>query len=769
MWNNSRARGVHGYASSRRAAAEAMGLPFVRPYWGGQTAGNFASGANFAVGGATALSPEFFRERGVPMDDDTVHLDMEMEWFRDLLGMLCTGGDMDGCKGMMNQSLFLVGEIGGNDYNLPLMSGMSIEKIRNFTPSVIAKISSIITELIGLGAKTLVVPGNIPIGCIPMYLMQFESDKKEDYEPKIGCLRWMNEFSQYHNKLLVDELENLRKLHPDVTIIYADYYGAAMEVFLSPERFGIEDPLVACCGGRGPYGVSASVRCGYGEYKVCDDPAKYASWDGFHPSEAAYKGIAIGLLQGSYTQPPIVSITNSCPQIIGLGIENPLAACCGGGGPYGVSETARCGHGEYKVCDDPQLYGSWDGYHPSEAVFKAIAIGLLRGSYTQAPLACPQIPELGSSVEYKRERMASSTSGRRGAAAVVLAAVAVLLSASQALAAPCYPRVFSFGDSLTDTGNIAFLYGNDSRRPTLWPPYGETFFHRATGRASNGRLIIDFIADALGLPFVRPYWSGRTAGDFAHGANFAVGGATALSPDFYRERGVHVRDTVHLDMEMNWFRDLLGLLCPDDLADCNDMMNQSLFLVGEIGGNDYNHPLIGGVSIRKICSFTPSVIAKIYSTITELIGLGAKTLVVPGNLPIGCIPYYLMIFKSGKKEDYEPETGCLRWMNGFSQYHNKLLMDELENLRKLHPDGMMNQSLFLVGEIGGNDYNYPLMSGVPIEKIRSFTPSVIAKISSTITELIGLGAKTLVVPGNLPIGCTPTYLMQFESDKKEDY
>ncbi|MCH1922756.1 hypothetical protein L9G15_25415, partial [Shewanella sp. A3A] len=39
-----------------------------------------------------------------------------------------------------------------------------------------------------------------------------------------------------------------------------------------------------------------------------------------------------------------------------------------------------------------------------------------------------------------------------------------------------------------------------------------------------------------------------------------------LSPDFFWERGVHVRDTVHLDMEMNWFRDLLGLLCPDDLA-----------------------------------------------------------------------------------------------------------------------------------------------------------------------------------------------------------
>jgi len=46
---------------------------------------------------------------------------------------------------------------------------------------------------------------------------------------------------------------------------------------------------------------------------------------------------------------------------------------------------------------------------------------------------------------------------------------------------------------------------------------------------------------------------------------------------------------------------------------------------------------------------------------------------------------------------------------------------------------MMNQSLFLVGEIGGNDYNIPLLSKVPFKKIRSFVPSVVAKISSTIT------------------------------------
>jgi len=220
---------------------------------------------------------------------------------------------------MISQSLFIVGEIGGNDYNLPLLSRVPIEKIRSFTPSVVAKISSTITELIGLGAKNLVVPGNLPIGCVPKYLLIFKSDDKEDYEPETGCLRWMNKFSEYHNKLLLEELEKLRKLNPGVTIIYADYYGAAMEIFHSPERFGIEEPLVACCGGEGPYGVSLSTACGYGDYKVCDNPDKYGSWDGFHPSEAAYKAIAMGLLRGTYTQPSIASTTSSCPQLTELG------------------------------------------------------------------------------------------------------------------------------------------------------------------------------------------------------------------------------------------------------------------------------------------------------------------------------------------------------------------------------------------------------------------------------------------------------------------
>lgn len=93
-------------------------------------------------------------------------------------------------------------------------------------------------ELINLGAKKLVVPGNFPIGCVPLYLSIFPSQKEDYYDEKTGCIKWLNEFTEYHNRLLQEELEKLRNLYPDVSIIYADYYGAALNIFLAPLQFG---------------------------------------------------------------------------------------------------------------------------------------------------------------------------------------------------------------------------------------------------------------------------------------------------------------------------------------------------------------------------------------------------------------------------------------------------------------------------------------------------------------------------------------------------
>jgi hypothetical protein len=92
------------------------------------------------------------------------------------------------------------------------------------------------------------------------------------------------------------------------------------------------------------------------------------------------------------------------------------------------------------------------------------------------------------------------------AAAAILvasASLAVPVTAAAATTAPaatrpsyqrgggCYSHFFAFGDSLIDTGN--FIHYSTAPGPVAHSPYGETFFHRPTGRWSDGRLIVDFI------------------------------------------------------------------------------------------------------------------------------------------------------------------------------------------------------------------------------------------------------------------------------------
>jgi hypothetical protein len=52
--------------------------------------------------------------------------------------------------------------------------------------------------------------------------------------------------------------------------------------------------------------------------------------------------------------------------------------------------------------------------------------------------------------------------------------------------------LFNFGDSNSDTGSLPAAYGF-----YLGPPAGRRFFHRTTGRWSDGRLYIDFIGTYL--------------------------------------------------------------------------------------------------------------------------------------------------------------------------------------------------------------------------------------------------------------------------------
>ncbi|KDP21068.1 hypothetical protein JCGZ_21539 [Jatropha curcas] len=284
--------------------AEASGLPHLPPYLGLGKGQNFRDGVNFAVAGATALSSEFFYDKKIGQvlwTNDS--LSIQLGWFKELKTSLCT--TKQECDNYFKKSLFVVGEIGGNDYNYPFFVGGSIKQLRASVPLVVGAITKAITVLIEEGAVELMVPGNLPIGCSAVYLTLFQSPNKADYD-KNGCLKAYNSFSKYHNNQLKGALETLRNKYPNARIIYADYYGAAKRFYHSPKHYGFYNGvLTACCGGGGSYNFNNFARCGHVGSKACVNPSTYANWDGIHLTEAAYRIIAMGLINGSFSTPPL--------------------------------------------------------------------------------------------------------------------------------------------------------------------------------------------------------------------------------------------------------------------------------------------------------------------------------------------------------------------------------------------------------------------------------------------------------------------------------
>ncbi|KAL0363443.1 UNVERIFIED_CONTAM: GDSL esterase/lipase [Sesamum calycinum] len=120
----------------------------------------------------------------------------------------------------------------------------------------------------------------------------------------------------YHNELLQKELSRIRKLHPRISIIYGDYYNATIRFYRSPDQFGFtkESVLRACCGGGGPYNYNPSTTCGIDQppANCCENPSLFASWDGVHFTEAAYKWVAQSFIRGHYTHPRFKTL---CPSI----------------------------------------------------------------------------------------------------------------------------------------------------------------------------------------------------------------------------------------------------------------------------------------------------------------------------------------------------------------------------------------------------------------------------------------------------------------------
>ncbi|CAN6165015.1 unnamed protein product [Urochloa humidicola] len=268
-----------------------------------------------------------------------------------------------------------------------------------------------------------------------------------------------------------------------------------------------------------------------------------------------------------------------------------------------------------------------------------------------------------------------------GSARLLLVAAALCCASTSASASTAtatagrsckkFPAVFNFGDSNSDTGGFWAAF------PAQQGPFGMTYFGRPAGRASDGRLVIDFIAQAMGLPLLSPYLQ-SIGSDFRRGANFATLASTVLLPN----TSVFVTGISPFSLaiqlnQMKEFRDRFissngknGKLPPPDI------FGRALYTI-DIGQNDFTSNL-GSLEAAK--QSLPSVVNQISWTIQDLYNMGARNFMVFNMAPIGCYPAFLTQLPHTSKD--LDEFGCMETYNSGVTYYNELLNTSLGEVRK---------------------------------------------------------------------------------------
>ncbi|KAM7253130.1 hypothetical protein ACFE04_025748 [Oxalis oulophora] len=251
---------------------------------------------------------------------------------------------------------------------------------------------------------------------------------------------------------------------------------------------------------------------------------------------------------------------------------------------------------------------------------------------------------------------------------------------------PCnFKAIFNFGDSNSDTGGMSAAFypaGN---------PSGETFFREPAGRGSDGRLMIDFIAQDLGLPYLSAYLDSFQP-NFRHGTNFATGGATILR---YNESwflsGV---SPFPLDIQVAQHRQFKartlnlykqGKKHRNPLPRPNDF-SQALYIF-DIGQND----IAAGFRMTNYKKFAGSVVEyvkQLSASIQDLYSQGGRTFWIHNTGPIGCLALTLQNIHDAPP-GYVDQYGCAKDQNDIAIDFNRQLKLEIESLRAKLPDAAL--------------------------------------------------------------------------------
>ncbi|KAL7243374.1 hypothetical protein ACSBR1_015717 [Camellia fascicularis] len=151
--------------------------------------------------------------------------------------------------------------------------------------------------------------------------------------------------------------------------------------------------------------------------------------------------------------------------------------------------------------------------------------------------------------------------------------------------------MYAFGDSYTDTGNTGSTSSPSGFNYVSNLPYGRTYFHHSTNRYSDGRLVIDFVAQSLSLPYLPPYLHliNSNQKPSSMSVNFAVAGSTTIIHSFFVKNKLTLNITPQsLQTQLTWFNNFLesqgcrgggGPITTTTTTQCNATINDALFWV----------------------------------------------------------------------------------------------------------------------------------------------------------------------------------------------
>ncbi|KAF8661721.1 hypothetical protein HU200_056671 [Digitaria exilis] len=275
---------------------ESLNMSYLSPYLEA-LGSDFTGGANFAISGSSTLP------RSVPF---SLHVQVQqfIHFKQRSFELVAHGGtapvDADGFR----NALYLI-DIGQNDLSAAFGSGAPYDDIiHQKIPAFISEIKEAIMTLYYNGAKNFWVHGTGPLGCLPQKLAAPRADDSDlDYS---GCLKTLNNGAYEFNNQLCAACDELRSQLRGVTIVYTDVLLIKYDLIANHSTYGFDEPLMACCGyGGAPYNYNANVSCLAPGFRVCEDGAKFVSWDGVHYTDAANAFVAAKILSGDFSTPKL--------------------------------------------------------------------------------------------------------------------------------------------------------------------------------------------------------------------------------------------------------------------------------------------------------------------------------------------------------------------------------------------------------------------------------------------------------------------------------